>query len=232
MKCEKYKKLIYEMITGDISSENKNELITHAEQCADCKRQMKELSLLEEFTQAALYEETDTQQAAQNIIANLPSQEGKMNRPYSLFRQLAVAGSIFLAIGIFLGFNFGKLGAGERTKMAQVPLKVTELEGVVLVRHADCQFWKQLKDDSKIYRGDIFQSTAKSKVVFAFYEESKLELEQNSKLALNEFNNKAEFFLEQGELAADLDSPHQPFVVSTPHGRAEALGTKFTVKVE
>ena len=49
---------------------------------------------------------------------------------------------------------------------------------------------------------------------------------------LEKCNGGTLFSLEQGELAAALNSPHPSFVVSTPNGRVEALGTEFTVSVE
>jgi ferric-dicitrate binding protein FerR (iron transport regulator) len=61
---------------------------------------------------------------------------------------------------------------------------------------------------------------------------SKVELDQNSTLVLKSFNGETQFHLQHGQCRAALESPHPPFVVSTPHGRVEALGTEFTVKVE
>ena len=65
-----------------------------------------------------------------------------------------------------------------------------------------------------------------------FEDNSSVQLNQNSILTLKLYNGGTEFYLEQGELAAALESPHPRFVVSTPHGRVEALGTEFTVSVE
>jgi ferric-dicitrate binding protein FerR (iron transport regulator) len=51
-------------------------------------------------------------------------------------------------------------------------------------------------------------------------------------LALTSYNGQTQFFLEHGECTANLEGPHGPFFISTPHGRVEALGTEFTVTVE
>ena len=113
----------------------------------------------------------------------------------------------------------------------QVPISIGKTEGIVLVRHEGSDVWQILDADSNIYLGDTFHSTAKSACVLRLDAKSTLELNQNSMLVLKEYNGKKEFHLEQGELAADLGSPHGPFFISTPHGRVEALGTEFTVAV-
>ncbi len=51
---------------------------------------------------------------------------------------------------------------------------------------------------------------------------STIEVSPNSMLALVSYGNKTEFSLEQGECTANLQSPHGPFFVRTPHGRVEA----------
>ncbi|MHC4582725.1 MAG: FecR family protein [Planctomycetota bacterium] len=100
-----------------------------------------------------------------------------------------------------------------------------------MVKHKGRDTWQTLKAGSNIHLGDTFHSAARSACVLRLDANSKLELNQNSMLVLNMYNGRTEFHLEQGELAAQLASPHPPFFISTPHGRVEALGTEFTVKV-
>ena len=114
--------------------------------------------------------------------------------------------------------------------MAQVPISVGKIEGTVLVRHEGSDVWQALETGSKVHIGDTFHSAAKSMCRLEFEDESTIYLNQNSMLVLKMFNGETKFFLEHGECTASL-GPHGPFFISTPHGRVEALGTEFTVKV-
>ena len=154
--------------------------------------------------------------------------------PSSMARQAAVAASIVLAIGLFLGFTLGRAGTGTPAVPALkklVSISVDDLEGTVLVKHEGRDVWQALGAGSKIHLGDTFHAAAKSSCVLRLGPKSTLELNQNSMLVLEVCNGETEFLLEHGELAADLASPHDRFFISTPHGRVEALGTEFTVKV-
>jgi ferric-dicitrate binding protein FerR (iron transport regulator) len=148
---------------------------------------------------------------------------------------MAVAASIFLAVGLLSGFVLGKFNADKLTEVpttAKVPMKVAKLEGTVLVKHENSELWIPLSTETDIYVGDTFHSAAKSALVLELENQSTLELNQNSMLVLKLHNGGTQFHLEHGKLAAALESPHPPFFVSTPHGRVEALGTEFTVNVE
>jgi ferric-dicitrate binding protein FerR (iron transport regulator) len=115
---------------------------------------------------------------------------------------------------------------------AQVPIRVGDAQGMVLVRHEGSTLWQTLEAGSSIYLGDMFHAAANSACVLKLGDESTLELNQNSILVLKSYNGETQFYLEHGELTAALESPHPPFFISTPHGRVEALGTEFTVTVE
>ena len=115
--------------------------------------------------------------------------------------------------------------------MAKVPIRIVKIDGTVLARHEGSNVWQILDADSNIYLGDTFHSTAMSACVLKLDKKSTLELNQNSMLVLKKYNGQTQFFLEHGECTASLESPHGPFFINTPHGRVEALGTEFTVKV-
>jgi ferric-dicitrate binding protein FerR (iron transport regulator) len=147
-----------------------------------------------------------------------------------------MAACILLAVGLLLGFALGRAGS---TPPADVPLParvptmtVADLQGTVLVRHGGSDVWRVLTTESVVHLGDTFHSAAKSGFTLALGGQSRIEVEQNSMLALTSYNGETQFFLEQGECTASLGSPHGPFFIRTPHGRVEALGTEFTVTVE
>ena len=54
---------------------------------------------------------------------------------------------------------------------------------------------------------------------------------QNSSLNLMQYNGQTEFGIAYGTVKSSLDGPHEPFFISTPQGRLEALGTEFIVRV-
>lgn len=240
MNCEEYKNVIEEYLDGTISNEQLAELKTHTETCESCRADFGRCELMQDAIRQALSSRTATEQARASLVARLSAEPNRPIRPVangavlSLGRQAAVAASMVLGVGLFLGFVLGRAGTGKPTGaplMAQVPIRVDDLEGTVLVKHKGGDVWQALKAGSDIHLGDTFHSAAKSACVLRLDTKSTLELNQNSMLVLKVYNGRTEFHLEHGELAADLASKHGPFFISTPHGRVEALGTEFTVSV-
>ena len=240
MSCEKYKSVIEEYLDGTITAEKLAELENHTRRCESCRDEFHSCALVQDVVRDALSARTPAEQAGASLVAKLAAAPAvPFNRVgngpvLSLRRQAAVAAGIVLGIGLFLGFVLGRAGTGKPLVAAptrQVPIQVARLEGTVLVKHEGSDLWHGLTSASNVYLGDTFHSMARSRCVLELDPNSTLELDQNSMLVLSMYNGRTEFHLEQGELAADLESPHRPFFISTPHGRVEALGTEFTVKV-
>jgi len=240
MNCDRYKNAIEKYIDGTIDDDLLAELENHAETCESCREELGRCALMQDVIKEALSSCTTAEQAGQTLAARLPAESTRIvglsgGEPvFSFGRQAAVAASIVLAVGLFLGFALGRAGTGKRVELPTarvVPMKVADLKGIVLVKHEGSDLWHGLTTESKVCLGDTFHSTAKSTCVLELDPNSTLELDQNSMLVLKVYNGKTEFYLEHGELAADLASPHGPFFISTPHGRLEALGTEFSVTV-
>jgi hypothetical protein len=234
MRCQKYQILIEKYLDGDIKAQELTELKTHTQECASCREEFQNIDRLESTLKSAFSTATQAEQASDNILSQIKPVTIKPG-PTLLFRkQMVVAASIFLAIGLLLGFGLARISPVRHidTTAAKVPMQVSRLEGTILVKHRDGNLWQELKPDSAIYLGDTFHSTAKSAFIMKLGDKSTLELNQNSMLALTSFNGETQFFLEHGQCKASLESPHPPFFISTPHGRVEALGTEFTVTVE
>jgi ferric-dicitrate binding protein FerR (iron transport regulator) len=238
--CEKYRKIIEEFIDGTISDERLVELKNHTETCESCREEFKRCVLLQDVLKHSLSSRKTAGQASASVMSKLSAkpdhrlQLALHGTTLSMRRQATVAAAIVLAVGLFLGFALGRAGTGKpmtEPLAAQVPINIGKLEGTVLVRHKDSDIWQTLRTGSNVYLGDTFHSVAKSVCVLKLDDESTLELNQNSMLVLKMFNGETQFFLEHGECAASLQSSHGPFFISTPHGRVEALGTEFTVKV-
>ena len=238
MTCEKYNKLIEKFIEGTISDGQLAELKTHAETCDSCRKEFERCVLLQDVVRHALSSPMAAEQAGASLVARISEEPNLRLRPArfgtALFagKRAAIAAGILLAIGLLLGFAIGRADKPARAPLtAQVPISAEKIEGTVLVRHVGSDVWQILDTDSNIYLGDTFHSTAMSACVLKLDEKSTLELNQNSMLVLKLYNGETQFFLEHGECTASLESPHGKFFISTPHGRVEALGTEFTVKV-
>ena len=235
MSCDKYNELIEKYLNGDIEDSELDELKNHTLQCASCHKKFEHFGRFEDVIKSALSSATTIEQASDSILSKLPARRVASTPAVMFSKQMAVAASIFLAVGLLAGYGLARFNADKRIAVpttAKVPMKVARLEGTVLVRHQDSDLWYPLMPGSGIYVGDTFHSTAKSTFILELENQSTLELNQNSMLVLKLYNGGTQFHLEHGKLAAALESPHPPFFVSTPHGRVEALGTEFTVTVE
>jgi hypothetical protein len=193
---------------------------------------------VQEVVKEALSAQTSAEQAGASLINRLSVESDARQCPARfstvLFtgRRTAIAASVMLAVGLLLGFVMGRVDIPARGSLkVQVPISVGKIKGTVLVRHEGADVWQVLDTGSNIYLGDTFHSMAKSACSLGLDSESTLELNQNSMLVLKLYNGETQFFLERGECTASLESPHGPFFIDTPHGRVEALGTEFTVKV-
>ena len=235
MSCDKYNELIEKYLNGDIEDSELDELKDHSLQCASCHKKFEHVGRFEDIVKSAFSSVTTAEQASDSILSKLQATRVVSTPAMRFSKQMAVAASIFLAVGLLAGFGLARLNADKQIAVptaAKVPMKVARLEGTVLVKHQDSDLWYPLMPASGIYVGDTFHSTAKSAFVLELEDKSTLELNQNSMLVLKLYNGGTQFHLEHGKLAAALESPHPPFFVSTPHGRVEALGTEFTVTVE
>lgn len=237
MDCEKYKKLIEQYVEGAISDEQIAELKSHAETCEQCREEFEQCTTLEDAVREAFSSRMSAEEGRASVLVRLSAEPDIATRraPYNFGwlagRRASIAAGILLAIGLTLGFYMGKASTDKPTG-AKVPMRVTGLDGTVLVKHEGFDRWQALENDSDIYLGDTFHSATKSGFVLEMEDKSRIEVNQNSMLVLKLYNGETQFFLEYGRCTAALESPHPPFFIGTPHGRVEALGTEFTVTVE
>lgn len=237
MSCEKYIPLLEKYLNGDLDDESLGQLKRHARDCASCGRQLAQIDRLGSMMKDALSPKIPAEKISEAVLAKLQSQRPVLAPPAWPGRRVAAAAAgILLTAGLLLGFVLGRLGAGGQIpgpETAKVPMRVARLEGTVLVKHHNSDVWHAMLPDADIHLGDTFHSVSSSAFVLALDDgQSSLELDQNSMLVLKSYNGGTRFHLQQGSLTADLESPHPPFFISTPHGRVEALGTEFTVTVK
>ena len=236
--CHAFRKLIDEYLDGTISDGQRKELETHARTCRDCAEQLRGNRLMQEVIADAFVARTPVREARERLLTELADRRLHPACPRGnlvIGARWAVAAVILLAAGLSLGFVLGRQGsagpAPARLSRA-VPMRVAELTGTVLVRHQGAEVWHTLTPEAAIHVGDTFHAAAKSGLTLKVADKSTIRIEQNSTLILKSYNGETQFYLEHGQCRADLESPHGPFFISTPHGRVEALGTEFTVTVE
>jgi ferric-dicitrate binding protein FerR (iron transport regulator) len=238
MNCEKYKNYIDKYMDGTISESELAELKTHTETCQSCREEFESCVGLENVVREAFSSRTGAEQARASVVARLAAEPGVPTRrirygpTWFAGRRASIAAGILLAVGLTLGFAMGRASIVEPQLAAKVPMRISELDGTVLVKHNGFDVWQTLEADSTIHLGDTFHSSTNSGFVLKLGDKSRIKVNQNSMLVLKFYNGETQFHLEHGRCTAALESPHPPFFISTPHGRVEALGTEFTVTVE
>ena len=234
MNCKNYKNLIEKYLDGIMNQNELADLRSHSRNCPDCKTEFEQAIKLQTAITESLSPHSTSNQASQAIILKLPNKKIEAASKPFFGPYIAIAATITIAAALSLSFYLGQVTAErfEQPTAVKTPLNITNLEGIILVKHQGQTIWQKLEAQSPVYIGDTFHSTAKSELKLRFQDESIINLKQNSMLVLKKFDDGTLFHLEHGELDADLNSPHPPFVVSTPNGRVEALGTEFTVSVE
>ena len=234
MNCEKNKKLIEKYLDGIIGDNELADLKSHTENCSVCRKEFEQSRLLQNVLAEGMSPQTNTKEAREIILSKLADEKHKSPSILLFSRWTSIAASILIVAGLALSFYLGRVTCTQTTVplAAKTSLRIANLEGIVLVKHEGFALWEKLEPQSNIYVGDIFHCAAKSAFNLESQDKSIIKLNQNSMLTLKEYNGQTLFYLEHGEMSADLNSPHPPFVVSTPNGRVEALGTVFTVSVE
>jgi len=240
MNCTECKNLIEKYMDGMIDDTQLEAVRQHAQQCSTCRAEFEAVGNMQGVLKGALAGGISAGQAKDAILSEVASGRIKADRTtfspaVSVGRWASIAAGIALAGGLLLGLALSKVSEPRLAapdKALLVPIEIRSLEGTVLVKHSNLQTWEELKSSASVYLGDVFHSAAKSGFVLTFKDGSTMELNPNTTLTLKLYNGGTEFYLEHGVVAAALNNPHPSFVVSTPHGRVEALGTEFTVSVK
>ncbi len=232
--CQKYKGLIEKVVDGTIINSELSELKAHTDTCQSCREELKSFNLIQEVVTEAFSSPKGAKRAGERILHKLSVGPHPQSKAAGWMWK-SIAAGILLVVGVMLGLGLGMAGLvkpGGARLAAKVPVRVVNLKGTVLVKHAGRDTWQILERNSTIHLGDMFHSTGKSAFILGLGNKSTIEVDQNSMLVLKSYNGQTQFYLEHGECTAALESPHGPFFIETPHGRVEALGTEFTVTVE
>jgi ferric-dicitrate binding protein FerR (iron transport regulator) len=233
--CRAFKDLIEEYLDGTIGEGRLEELKAHVAACKTCAEEFRRSTLMKEVIAGALQSQATAHDAAQAIMECLPNRMDIRRGRAGVWVTrvgLAAAAVVLLAVGLIGGFVAGRRGPAGPA-LTEAPMQVARVDGTVLVRHDGSDIWQSFRNDSTVYVGDTFHCASGADLTLQLKDgKSTLALSENSMLALKAYDRETRLFLEHGHCRASLESPHGPFFIETPHGRAEALGTEFTVTVK
>ena len=232
MNCHEIKQYLERYLEGELTDAQQQELREHLKCCDACRQEFETSRKLEVVLKDAFLYPEANEQAADEILTEIEAVSLRApRRPFLTIGR--VAAGVIILIGLTVSFYAGRLSVrGAAVQAAATEYQIVELEGTVLVHHPESDTWQPLNRDSVIYAEDQFLSIPGSRVRFQAAADSYIDLYENSMLVLDITEDRTDLRLIHGSLDADLASPHGPFFVTTPHGRAEALGTEFTVTVE
>lgn len=242
MKCI-YRNLIDQYIEGELAETDELKLREHVTTCAGCREEWKQAEGLKVLIEEAHQPVTASQIAANQIMNRIRSDMRIAGTPRSRFHsrelyhgrvRIPALAAACLVIGALLGGFVATTVARSGLFVRAIPVQIAieRVSGTVLVRHAEGDRWIELTPASRLYKGDLLLCSAESRLDLKLQNNSRLSIEPNSMLRLNRYDGSAEFALDRGALVADLESPHPQFVIQTPDGAIQALGTKFRVNVK
>ena len=231
MTCETYKTTFKRYTEGILAQQALEELQQHIKTCSACQTAYREFSHMQEILEDSLNPSDTCKQKISQAITGLqiqPQKQVPSRTALASFLKYGAAAAVFLVIGLYIG---SQQSPNPISQQKPLNITVSQLEGDVLVRHAWENGWKTMTPEESIYTGDAFLSLHQASLILSLAKNNTVSLNENSSLNLLEYNGQTEFGITYGTVKAKLDGPHDPFFISTPQGRFEALGTEFIVRV-
>ena len=231
MTCKAYRTDFQRYMEGILEPQAQEDLLQHIKTCSVCECAYREYSQMQEIVKDSLNPSNACKEEISQALKNLKLQ-AQTSTPSRIalasFLRVGTAAAVFLVIGFFIG---SPQAPSPSPPQKPLTIGVSQLQGDVLVRHTWESAWKKMTPEESIYRGDAFLSLHQASLVLSLDPNNSVSLNENSALDLLEHNGRTEFEITYGTVKAKLDGPHEPFFVSTPQGRFEALGTEFIVRV-
>ncbi len=237
--CKYYQNLISKYLDGIIEPGELETLQLHLGECLSCQQEFRDIKRVQELIRDSYRLASQASNTKDKVLSAIEANPA--NKKKTVFRihpwfAYPVAACLLLVLGAWAGFYLGQnrtllphAGTGTEEPAA---IEIRQLEGMVLVKHQDANIWQELQPQTKIFRGDRLETMGKSRLALVLDDGSAVEMDHSSSLTLHSYNGMIEFGLQYGSVKAVLDSPHEPFFISTPQGRIEALGTEFVVIVK
>ena len=231
MTCEAYKTTFKRYTEGILEQQALEDLQEHVKTCSVCQTTYREFSHMQEILKDSMNSSDSCKQRISEAITNLNIQQQKQVPSRTTFAPIlryGAAAAVFLVIGLYIG---SRQSPNPISPQKPLSITVSQLQGDVLVRHTWENGWKKMTPEESVYKGDRFLSLHQASLILSLAEDNTVSLNENSSLNLLEHNGQTEFGITYGTVKAKLMGPHEPFFISTPQGRFEALGTEFIVRV-
>jgi ferric-dicitrate binding protein FerR (iron transport regulator) len=231
MACEAYKTIFDKYMEGILEQQALEDLQQHIKTCSQCRTEQWEFSHMQDILKDSMNPSNTSKQKISQAITKLKIQPQKRIRSrmaLAPFLRYGAAAAVFLAIGLFVG---SRLTPNPIPPQKPLNITVSQLQGDVLVKHIWENGWKKMTPEESVYKGDEFLSLHRASLVLSLDKDHTVSLNENSSLDLLEYNGQTEFGITYGTVKAKLVGRHEPFFISTPQGRFEALGTEFIVRV-
>jgi ferric-dicitrate binding protein FerR (iron transport regulator) len=232
MTCKNYQPIFDRYMEGILPPTELEDLREHMKTCPACRAAFQEFSHMQTLVQDSLKAPASGREKIAKVIADTeigPPMQHSSRTPLSRFWGYSAAAAVFLVIGLFVGSRYASRPVSPQKPLA---ISISNLQGDVLIRHPWEDGWKKLTAEESVYKGDAFVSLHQASIVLVLDENNTVTLNENSALDLLEYNGQAEFKIPYGTVKATLKGPHEPFFISTPQGRFQALGTEFIVRVQ
>jgi len=155
MKCENFKEMIPEYISGELDKNNTAELEKHISACENCRNQINlEKTLLKSISSEEFDLPADLNRS---VIENLPKKHFIFNRPYFAY---TAAASVILMIIVSVVLNFSKPGIQETALAASSDSVTTSQINTDYSSYAyiDEDFEDMVAYDASLYESDKWTS--------------------------------------------------------------------------
>ncbi|MFC1763988.1 FecR domain-containing protein [Planctomycetota bacterium] len=231
MTCKAYQTIVNHYKEGILDQEALDDLQQHIKTCSACGAVVSEFSQMQMILEDSLHSSNTGKEKISQAITEIeihPRTQAPFRKLLIPLARYGTAAAVFLVLGLFWGSRKAPDASSQQQALGIV---VSKLQGNVLVKHPWENHWQKMSPGESIYEGDTFLSLHEAALVLSLDPNNAVTLNENSSLALLEYNGRTEFEITYGTVKATLDGPHEPFFVSTPQGRFEALGTEFIVRV-
>jgi hypothetical protein len=231
MACEAYKTSFHKYMEGILEQPALEDLQQHIKTCSQCRAEQWEFSHMQDILKDSMNPSDSLRQKVSQAITNLDIQPQKhvvSRKVPAVFLRYGAAAAVFLIVGLHIG---SRQSSNPIPQQEPLNIAISQLDGDVLVKHPWGDGWKEMTADESIYMGDTFRSLHQASLRLSLGTNNIVSLNENSSLELLEHNGQTEFGITYGTVKAKLAGPHEPFFISTPQGRFEALGTEFIVRV-
>lgn len=225
MNCSEARRQLSAYLDGELAADVAAQVRAHLASCAPCRAELEFLKRLSSLTEKAFHEAPfDSSFVAKTFVKikerRAPARRLLASRRFALAAACAVAA---IAIVLFASFYFVETG--------HVPAAMAAATNEsAFVRSPGSSGWHELRQDEKLYTGDVVKNCSETTVTMRTLRESKLLLNHNTVVQIGPDSPAATFELISGEVLAEVNK--EPFRILCDGTTVSVKGTRFSVRKE